>query len=286
MNKTVRHLLLFSCALLIVGVFNNCSKVAFSSLAPEGAQSVPSPTPSTSPTPTPSPSPTSTAFGSLCTQTVNGVTTEVNGAHEFFYNMTPISDPNGTATGVQPYPGHVDGNMNLLTAQDLIVNANLDLCSTEIDIPLQSWTLGFPNYTTLTQWFGVCYDATWTAPTTGSYTFVTAVDDAIGIVIDGNFVGINNDGNVSENSGSQFANNTGSNYSPGPVAFTPVTISAGPHTVEIMYYQGWPVMLEAQVYVLPPGTTYTSMTTLSDYFMQLRSPSLGANGEPILNCPH
>jgi PKD repeat protein len=232
----------------------------------------PTPTPSGTPTPTPTPT---NPFGGVCAGTAGNT-----GAHEFFYNLTPIPDASGYAASTGKYSGeHLAASMNLFTADSLISNSNIDVCTSDIDIPMQSWSQGFPNNPSLQEWFGVCYDGSWTAPTSGAYTFVTAVDDAVAIWIDGKLVGENDDGTANY---TVLAKNTGEPSSTNPIAFTPVTLSAGNHSVEIMYYQAWPVVLGVQVWSLPPSTKYTAGSTpAASSIMQLSSPI-----NDVLNCPH
>jgi hypothetical protein len=221
-----------------------------------------------------------TAFGSLCSGTggTTSTTPPPPGAHAYFYQLTPIPDSSAYAANAGVYAGqHVAGSMSLLTPAAII--PNMDFYSTQINVSLQAWTAGFPGYTNLQEWFGLCYDATWTAPTSGSYTFVTAVDDAVALWIDGKLVGENDDGNIHSELQTM---NPSTPYNPGPVAFKSVNLSAGAHTVEVMYYQGWPVILEVQLWAIPPGTSYSSGSTPSNSnLMQLSSPANGA-----LNCPH
>jgi len=217
-----------------------------------------------------------TTFGGAC----DGSTATTSGAHEFFYNLTPIPDASAYAAGTGKYANqHVAGSMNLFTSQAVIANTSLAVCTTDINIPDQAWTQGFPGYPSLQEWFGVCYDGSWIAPSAGLYTFVTAVDDAIAIWIDGKLIGENDDGNISTTT---VAKNTGQPYNPGPVAMPQVMLASGVHTVKITYYQAWPVVLGERVWVYPPGTSYTAgATPPSANLMQLHEPIDG-----VLNCPY
>lgn len=261
--------------LLLFG-YNNCGKVQFSN----------SPAADVSTTGTGNPTggnPTdpcvANPFGSFCSGTPPVVPPN-NGAHGYFYNLTPIQDPNGSGyvATVGAYAGmKVDGSMSLLNSQSVI--PNLNLYATQVNVPDQPWTQGFPGFPNLQEWFGACYDGAWSAPTAGSYTFVTLVDDAIAIWIDGVLVGENDDGTIHQ---SLAATNNGEPGNHVPVGFLPVALTAGPHSVKIMYYEGWPTALAAQVWVLPAGTSFVAGTTPSDAnVMQISSPIGGA-----LACPH
>lgn len=220
---------------------------------------------------------TNTAFGTVC----NGTPTGTNpnpppGADVFFYSLTPIPNSAGMAASVGQYAGqHVAGSMSLLTSQSRITNLNA--YAPQLNVSDQAWSLGFPGHPNLKEWFGLCYDGTWTAPASGAYTFVTAVDDAVAIWIDGQLIGENDGGTV--NSTNQM--DLGTPFSPNPVAFPAVNITAGQHQVKIMYYQAWPTELEIQVWALPPGLAYTAGSTPSDSnVLQLSSPVAGS-----VSCP-
>jgi hypothetical protein len=275
--KYQRFTLLIIFGVLILG-YNNCGKVQFSNspAADVGTTSAGGPTgPGTGTGNTPPTGCVSSSFGSLCSGTPP--VTPPTGAHGFFYNLTPIPDPNGFSSSSGTYANQtVAGSMNLLTSQDVI--PNMDLYLTELNVPDQDWTAGFPGYPNLQEWFGLCYDASWSAPSSGTYTFVTAADDAIAIWIDGVLIGEDDDGTISS---TILAENTGAGGH-GPVAFAPVNLAAGPHSVELMYYQGWPTALEAQVWVMPAGTNYSgNAAPPNSDLMQLGSPING-----VLNCPH
>jgi hypothetical protein len=251
---------MFACSVLLC---QNCSSVVFSTM-PQGAQAALSSSPACS----------ATAFGTLC----NGSQPSGGGAHAFFYNLTPFPNSSGYAASSGEYANEpLAGSMSLLTASDVI--PGLALTTSVIDVPDQDWTVGFPGFSSLQEWFGLCYDASWTAAAAGTYTFVTAADDSIAIWIDGQLVGENDYGTVSSVALSQYP---GHGAGPGPVAFAPIALAAGTHSVEIMYYQGWPVSLEAQVWVYPPGAAYQAGSTPpATNLMQLGSPINGA-----LSCPH
>jgi len=157
-------------------------------------------------------------------------------------------------------------NMSYLTAQnripDLVFSAN------ELNVPMQNYLQGFPGFPDLTKWFGLCYQGSWTAPASGVYTFVSAVDDGLALWIDGNLVGQNSYGMVND---SLYTTGQGGNGAPQP--FSPVPLNAGPHNVLIKYIQAWPVSLQLQLWALPVGQTYSGHAAPPDSdFMQLGSP--------------
>jgi hypothetical protein len=164
-----------------------------------------------------------------------------------------------------------------LTAADRV--PNLSIYASQLNIPDQVDVKGFPGYPQLTAWFGVCYDASWTAPTGGTYTFVSSVDDAVAMWIDGNLIGQNNYGDVQ----SYLFNDLSSTNGGGdiPVAFSPVQLNAGSHSVMIKYANAWPTNLGLRVWALPVGQSFKKGTTPSGaYFMQLGAPLNG-----VQNCP-
>ena len=237
------------------------------------------PAPSAIPTPTATPSPTpenctTNPFGTECGGTIPYVPT--GQAHAFLYSLTAI-----------PYAGAylgTTGSVDLLTASDII--PDVQLYTNEINVPLQSYTLGFPGYPELTSWFGVCYDGALTVPTDGAYTLVTAVDDSVAIWIDGDLLMNNNDGAITSFVENNMANATaadhGTAYHPGAVAGPSVNLIAGTHTVMIKYLQAWPTQLGVQVWLYSPGQNFVANSTPSSLnLMQLTGPMNG-----ILNCPH
>jgi hypothetical protein len=84
-----------------------------------------------------------TPFGSTCA-------TSASEAIAHLYLLTPI-----TGYG---YEGET-GAVSLLTAADIIPNEFF--YATNVDVPIQQFSTGFPGYPDLTTWFGVCYDGGW-----------------------------------------------------------------------------------------------------------------------------
>jgi hypothetical protein len=231
--------------------------------------------------PLPTPSPTTiegcsqNAFGQFC-QTTGGAPSVPTEAHAYLYNLTPVSDSDGQ--------GGVTGSVDLITAADRI--QDVDLYTTDVNVPLENYTQGFPGYTSLTSWFGVCYDGGYTAPMSGNYTLVTAVDDSVAIWIDGNLVMNSNDGTVSSTITNDYVNGSGPNatqFNPDPVAAPSINLSAGPHSVMIEYMQAWPTQLGVQVWIYGPvdSSFNAGSTPPSSQLMQLSGPPGG-----VFNCPH
>ncbi|MGB9154581.1 MAG: hypothetical protein WCD70_16015 [Alphaproteobacteria bacterium] len=192
-----------------------------------------------------------------------------SGATGFLYKLTPIPDP-------AAYLG-VAGSMTLMTTADRVAPYS----TMQLNIPRQSYTLGFPGFPSLQSWFGLCYDGTWTIPAggAGAYTIVATVDDAVAVWIDGRLVGEDDDGNINS---SILAMNTGLPYNT-IASMPPLILAAGPHSIQVMYYQGWPVSLGLQLWAVPPTeTTYVSGTVpASTDIMQLTAPI----GTPPIACP-
>lgn len=156
----------------------------------------------------------------------------------------------------------------MLTAQTRL--PNLYFSATQVDVPEEQWTLGFPGYPDLKTFFGVCYDAGYEAPSTGDYTVVASVDDTVAIWIDGNLVMADNGGTVS----TTVEYNTGAPFNDfAPVAAPPVFLTEGTHSVMIQYLQAWPDKLGVQIWIYPPGQTYDGASTPPDSnLMQLTGP--------------
>jgi len=230
----------------------------------------------------------------------------ISGAHVSLYRLTPtIDNPNGNEAGVGEYAGlDLSGSTALITAEAILPYT---FNTTVLDVPDQSWTMGFPGYPNLTEWFGLCYDAGFNAPTTGDYTFVAEVDDGVAMWIDGKFVFDDEDGVISTPPKGITTNEGGIGDVGGHIiAIPPVHLTAGMHSVMIKYYQGWPSQLGVVLWALPPGApafetnppcspeivgsnnvnlaacpvpggTYAKS---NPYLMQLTSPPGG-----VINCP-
>jgi hypothetical protein len=211
---------------------------------------------------------TSTSFGSTCAQA------GVGEAHAFLYKLTPIPDSRGL--------GGVVGSVNLITADDII--PQLSFYTTRIDIPNRTWLAGFPGFPKLTEWFGVCYDGGFDAPTAGDYRLVTAVDDSVAIWIDRYLIMNNNDGAITRLVVDNLAHGKGpdrTRYNPGPVAAPSFYLTAGLHSVMIQYMQSYPTRIGVQVWVYPPGGIYAGGVPPVEELMRLAGPPHGT-----LNCPH
>jgi hypothetical protein len=110
---------------------------------------------------------------------------------------------------------------------------------------------------------------------------VTEADDGMDVYVDGQMIGENTYGSVSASPVLNYGNIYNNEAGAVPTAFSPVTLTAGTHSVEIMYYQGWPVDLAAQVWMMPVNTSYISAAAIDSNLMKLGPP---VNGQ--LNCPH
>jgi hypothetical protein len=217
-------------------------------------------------------------------------------ANAFLYKLTPVADscayaaPKGDgAYGTQ----HVTGNVDMMSATNIV--PNLRFSATEVNVPGQYYTAGFPGEPTLQEWFGVCYDGGFTAADEGEYTFVTAVDDSVAISVDGKLLFNNNDGMITpsvENNLSSGLTTTACKEAgtfqqdSNPLSAPSVHLTAGKHSIMIQYMQGWPVYLGVQIWLLPPGESYeynaTSAPTPPSYtLLQMTGPPNG-----VLACPH
>lgn len=222
----------------------------------------------------PTPSCTDTDFGDQCTGTPPATPRTPDKAHGYLYRLTPIQDPKGWVAHTGNYNGvPTASSMDLISSGSVV--HDLDYYATELNIDTRQWIDGFPGYPDFTEWFGLCYDGTWTAPSDGNYTIVTAVDDGMAVFIDGQLVGENDDGNLSA---TILASYPGLAYSNAPKAFPPITLTAGPHSVQVKYYQAWPTQLRAQLWA---GAGLTAAGVTAADLMSFTAPQ---NGQ--VNCPH
>jgi hypothetical protein len=136
------------------------------------------------------------------------------------------------------------GSTDDMTAADKL--GGTQLCTQSINIPIQDYTTGWPGNPSLNQWFGVCFDAGYTAPVAGYYVIALAnVDDGAALWINGNDFSL----------ASAAINAQGSaalNHPNGNAAAT-VYLNAGLQDLVIKYWQGWPSLLGIQLVVTPPG---------------------------------
>jgi len=214
-----------------------------------------------------------TVFGSTCAPS-----NPSGKAHAFLYHLTPISNPQGA--------GGLSGSVNLIKSSNRI--PQLEFYTTEINVPDRQWTLGFPGYPQLNQWFGVCYDGGFNVPAAERYTIVTIADDGVAVWIDGILVSDNEDflGNhVFSNGRGDIQTRpyfSGGDGGEAGIASKPVYLTAGLHGVIVKYWQGWPSYLGVQVWAIPSSRFSKSRGYPPDAdLMQLVGPPNG-----ILNCPH
>jgi hypothetical protein len=205
-------------------------------------------------------SPQEISASGTCAPSPFQTTDDSTGAHAFLYQLTPLSNRNGLQGQA--------GNVNLLTAANRITD--VEFYATQIDVPDQDFSAGFPGYPNLNTWFGVCYDGGYQATVTGQYTFTTAADDGVAIWVDGVLLDDYEDNvaysRITTNTGSQGNNMT-------PAAAPTITLLAGLHDIVVKYYQGWASNLGVQVWVQAPNQPQA--------VMQLVNPPNG-----VLNCPH
>jgi outer membrane protein OmpA-like peptidoglycan-associated protein len=94
------------------------------------------------------------------------------------------------------------------------------ISATQLNIPPQSFTAGFPGVTDRFEWFAIDYQGRINLPQAGTYMFRLTSDDGSKLFIDGREV-IDNDGIH----GSDFVD-------------AEVTLTAGLHDVRVQYFQG------------------------------------------------
>ncbi len=113
---------------------------------------------------------------------------------------------------------------------DTMKSLNKNIYVDKIDIPEQSWSLGFPGLQNRFEWFGIEYTCSFKTYDTGNYTFRIVSDDGSKLFIDNKLI-INNDGLHSDvsKSGDVFLNDS-------------------MHEAKIMYFQGPRYQLALQLF--------------------------------------
>lgn len=109
------------------------------------------------------------------------------------------------------------------------------LYATKLDVPPRAFDSGFPGVSERFEWFALDYRGAFSAPVAGSYGFNLLSDDGSKLFIDGKLV-IDNDGV----------------HSPAKKSGT-VSLAAGPHAIEVQYFQGPRVQIALVLEWKPPG---------------------------------
>ncbi|MFZ2959370.1 MAG: PA14 domain-containing protein [Candidatus Ozemobacteraceae bacterium] len=104
-----------------------------------------------------------------------------------------------------------------------------------LDVPSRSFTEGFPGVTDRFEWFGLLYTGQFEVEKTGEYRWRLFSDDGSRLWIDGNEV-IDNDG-----------------VHPGQEKDGVVSLTRGPHSIKVWYFQGPADEIAIQLFVTPPG---------------------------------
>jgi len=104
-----------------------------------------------------------------------------------------------------------------------------------LDIPMRSFTSGFPGVTDRFEWFAIRYTGSFNVDTEGDYAFRLASDDGSRLFIDGKKI-IDNDGVHPTQSVS------GNTY-----------LARGQHSIEVDYFQGPRTEIALQLFWTPPG---------------------------------
>lgn len=169
------------------------------------------------------------------------------------------------------FDGYINGAMTNADRLPIV------LYQTKLDIPDQPDTSGFPGDPSLVNWFGVCYDSGLGIATAGSYTFITAADNGVEVIVNGS--------TIIDQEGELFGGIV--NF---PMTVTSISLSAGMHDVLIKYWQGYAPYLGLQVWFMPTSANvwstdpYYSLdattTPPSADLLQLTAPPGG-----VSNCP-
>jgi hypothetical protein len=127
------------------------------------------------------------------------------------------------------------------------------LCLDRLDISERRGQPGFPGIVNRTEWFAVDLQGAFLVNTPGTYSFRLTSDDGSRLYVDNRLV-ISNDG-----------------YHTTRTAEGVASLAAGPHTIEVGYWQG-PGPLALVLEVAPAGGSYT--------IFRVDQPLLGATLAP------
>jgi outer membrane protein OmpA-like peptidoglycan-associated protein len=109
------------------------------------------------------------------------------------------------------------------------------LYATKLDVPERDFKKGFPGVSNRFEWFALDYKGSFSAPVAGDYGFSLESDDGSKLLIDGKLV-IDNDGQHSTEEAEGKA-----------------TLAAGPHAIEVQYFQGPRYGIALMLQWKPPG---------------------------------
>lgn len=104
-----------------------------------------------------------------------------------------------------------------------------------LDVPARDFNEGFPGVTSRFEWFGVIYTGRFEVDKPGEYTWRILSDDGSRLWID--------DKELIDNDSIQGSTEKSA----------PVTLSKGPHTIKVWYFQGPATEIALQLFVQPPG---------------------------------
>lgn len=120
-----------------------------------------------------------------------------------------------------------------------------------LDVPLRSFTEGFPGVTNRFEWFGVVYTGTFQVEKPGEYLFRLSSDDGSRLWIDDRLV-IDHDGVHGECS-----------------ADSTVALTQGAHRIRVWYFQGPATDIALQLFVQPPGAEEEKIFRMSEFARDL-----------------
>lgn len=120
-------------------------------------------------------------------------------------------------------------NLDAMTSVQTLVIGNLD-------VPNESYTVGFPDVPGLVEWFAISFKGQLYVASTGYYDFSVTSDDGSNVYIDGTKI-INNDGV----------------HAAKTVQAMKVYLTAGMHVWRVDYYQGPRYQIELDVWWRPSG---------------------------------
>ena len=112
------------------------------------------------------------------------------------------------------------------------------ISTTTLNVPLQSFEVGFPGVTDRFEWFALDYRGAFAVPAAGTYRFRLSSDDGSKLLVDGREV-IDNDG-----------------IHGGQAMEASVELTEGVHAIEVQYFQGPRFEVQLVLEMAAPGGEY------------------------------